>query len=79
MKATLTYTDATERTYTIPNDNLSEEDAATIRAAVAAFNAQASVAGSNVYQTFVSEDGYPPSAITNAQIVITTEEVIYNG
>lgn len=77
IKITMAYQDASERTYTI-NDvgTLVPTD---VKTAILAFNSAASVDNSNVKKTFVSNDGAAIISITKAQIVQSTEEVIYNG
>lgn len=78
VKVKLGYGDSTTRTYTMPfNGNIN--DTAPVKAAITAFNTAASISGSDVKRTFVSDDGSQTTGIVEAQIVVTTEEVLYNA
>ena len=78
IKLTAIYTDYEERTINIPN-KYGFEDHASIKAAIANFNAAAASIGSSVNQTFVSNGGASIARIKAAEIVETTEEVIYSA
>lgn len=77
IKVTMAYSDANSRTYSI--DDVGTVDVASVKAAITAFNQAASIEGSNVKKTFVSDEGAPVTSITQGRIVQTTEEVLYNG
>lgn len=70
----LSYADYTERTYKI--NWTGNTDIAT---KIKAFNNAASNDASTVTQTFLSENGARPVAITDATTIVKTEEVIYNA
>lgn len=78
IKLTAIYTDYEERTINIPN-KYGFEDYASIKSAIANFNAAAASIGSSVNQTFVSNGGASIARIKAAEIVETTEEVIYSA
>lgn len=69
-----TYGDFTERNYKI-NWNGNTDIANKIKA----FNTAASDTTSSVAQTFLSENGSPITAITEATTITKTEEVIYSA
>lgn len=74
VNLTMTYGDYTERTYKINwNGN------ADIANKIKAFNAAASNDASSVSQTFLSENGARPTAITEAVTIIKTEDEIYHA
>ena len=73
----MTYTDYSDRTYNLPTEYLQQADA--VKAKIAAFNTAATITGSDVAKTFLSENGAPVSGITAAEIVTVEEKVIYNG
>ncbi len=68
------YGDYTERTYKIRWQG--NTDLAT---RIKAFNAAASNNASSVAQTFLSENGSPIVAITDATTIVKTEEEIYHA
>lgn len=71
------YTDYSERTYSLPTEYV--QQSTTVKTKIQAFNTAAAIASSDVAKTFLSENGAPVSAITNAEIVTVTEEVVYSG
>lgn len=76
----LTYSDYTDRTYKIPvRGEMSQETYNAAKEQIRAFNTAAANVGSSVKQTFVSVNGQPVTGITDATLVTTEEEVIYNG
>lgn len=77
VKTTLTYQDASTRTYTI--DAPANIDTTQAKAQIAAFNVAAATGTSDINKTFVSDFGNPVTMISSAEIVTTTEEEIYNG
>lgn len=77
IKPTLIYSDASTRTYSITAP--AALDPAQVKTQIAAFNGAASTGTSDINKTFVSDFGYPVTMIREAEIVITTEEEIYNG
>lgn len=85
MRVRMLYVDNSERLYTMDlGDSINET--ATYNAVVAnakarliAFNQAAADTTSNVAQTFVSNSGARVESITEAEIVTTEEEEIYNG
>ena len=78
IKLTAIYTDYEERNINIPN-NFAPEDSASIKAAISNFNTAAASVGSSVNQTFVSNNGASIARIKAAEVVDTTEEVIYSA
>ena len=78
IKLTAIYTDYEERTFNIPN-NWQPEDYASIKSAIANFNTAAASIGSSVNQTFVSNGGASIARIKAAEVIETTEEVIYSA
>lgn len=77
IKTTLVYADANTRTYTIPATSTITPAAA--KAQIAAFNAAAATGTSDINKTFVSDTGQPVTMISEADLVRTTEEVIYSA
>ena len=85
MRIRMLYVDNSERLYTITlGDSINET--ATYNAVVAnaktrivAFNQAAADTTSNVAKTFISNSGARVEEITEAEIVTTEEEEIYNG
>lgn len=78
LKVTIAYLDATSRNYTIQNV-ASDIDPDDVKAQITAFNQAAEQTGSNVQQTFVSDNGARITTISGAEIITIEEEVIYNG
>lgn len=76
MNVELTYMDYAKRTYKIPYQ--SGQTTAAAKAAIANFNTAAQTDGSDVRQTFISENGAPVASINSATIVERTEDVIYS-
>ncbi len=74
LRLTMTYGDYTERNY-----NIKWQNNADVATKVKAFNTAAQSAGSTVAQTFLSENGAAPTAITAATAITKTEEVIYSA
>lgn len=74
LKLTLTYGDYTERNY-----NIAWQNNADVAQKVKAFNTAAQNSESTVAQTFLSENGAAPTAITAATTIVKTEEVIYSA
>ena len=70
----MSYADYTERTYKINWEGNTD-----ISTKIKAFNAAADNDASSVTQTFRSENGARPVAITEATTIIKTEEVIYDA
>lgn len=70
----LSYADYTERTYKIEWRGNTD-----IAAKIKAFNQAATNDASTVTQTFLSENGARPVAITDATTVVKTEEEIYHA
>lgn len=70
----MTYADYTERTYKI-----NWQGNADVADKIKAFNAAASNDAGSVAQTFLSENGARPTAITDATTIIKTEEEIYHA
>lgn len=80
MQVGLIYTDLTERTYKIPyNMDSSAEALGYAKEAIRNFNTAAATAGSEVNQTFLSDDGAPVARVKNATLIVKREDVIYNG
>lgn len=77
IKLTMLYEDFTERTYSIPVYNT--PNPTSVKENVWAFNDDASISGSDLQKTFISENGLPVMQISTAQIVTVEEEVIYSG
>lgn len=77
IKTTLTYSDASTRTYSITAP--AALDPAQVKAQVATFNTAAATGTSDINKTFVSDFGNPVTMISQAEIVTTTEEEIYSG
>lgn len=77
IRTTLTYADGTTRTYTLPTSESATAQIAKER--IAAFNTAAATGTSDVNKTFVSDLGQSVAAITEAEIVTKTEEVIYSA
>lgn len=74
IKLTMTYDDYTERNYTTTWQGNTD-----IANRIKAFNAAAADPQSSVSQTFLSENGAGPTAITDATTIIKTEEEIYHA
>lgn len=70
----LTYEDYTERTYKTAWQGNTD-----IANRIKAFNTAAANDASSVAQTFLSENGARPTAITEATTIIKTEEEIYHA
>lgn len=70
----LTYEDYTERTYKIP-----WQGNADVTTRIKQFNTAAAIDQSSVRYTFLSENGAPPTAITEATTIVKTEEEIYHA
>lgn len=70
----LTYADYTERTYKTKWQGNTD-----IATRIQAFNAAAANPDSSVSQTFLSENGARPTAITEATTITKTEEEIYHA
>lgn len=78
LKLTMLYSDSDTRTYTI-NDLDSEKIVIDdVKTKIKAFNQAAATDNSDVKKTFISDDGYNVTEISEAEIVTTTEEVIYS-
>lgn len=73
----MTYGDYSTRNYKIPMTD--EATATTAREQIAAFNEAASVSGSSIANTFISENESPVVRISSGTIIQTTEEVLYSG
>ena len=79
IQVELTYTDYTTRNYKIPvKGELTDDTLDTAKAGIRAFNAAASSASSATAQTFLSASGAPVGSITDATLISTETEVIYN-
>lgn len=74
VRVKLTYQDYTERNY-----NIKWKNNADVTAKIKAFNTAAADASSSVSQTFLSENGARPTAITEATTIVKTEEEIYHA
>lgn len=77
-----TYGDYTERNYKVPFVGYTGEGAMTadqVAAKIHEFNTAAASASSSVQQTFLSENGAPITAITEAVIVTREETQIYHA
>lgn len=74
VKLKLTYQDYTERNYNIKWRNNND-----VADKIRAFNTAAADANSAVSQTFLSENGARPTAITEATTIVKTEEEIYHA
>ncbi len=74
IKLTMTYDDYTERSYTTKWQGNTD-----IANRIKAFNTAAADPQSSVSQTFLSENGAGPTAITDATTIIKTEEEIYHA
>ncbi len=80
IQVELTYTDYTKRNYRIPfKGEVTAENITAAKAAIEAFNTAAGAASSAVAMTFISDDGAVVGGITDATIIQTTEEDIYNA
>ena len=77
MQIKLNYDDGLTRTYKIPNVNYSYPSAS-IRSAVTAFNAEATVGG-DTNLVFVSKDNGNCTGVESVTIIQTTEELIYGN
>lgn len=76
INTTLTYTDYSQRTYKIPVQDGTTNEA--MKTALRNFNVAAASASSSVAQTFLSDGGAPVASINEAVIVERTEDVIYS-
>lgn len=74
VRVKLTYHDYTERNYNIKWNGTSD-----VANKIRAFNTAAADTNSSVYQTFLSENGAGPTAITEATTIVKTEEEIYHA
>lgn len=80
MQVGLIYNDLSERTYKIPyNMDSSAEALGYVKEAIRNFNTAAATAGSEVNQTFLSDDGATVARVKNATLIVKREDVIYNG
>lgn len=80
MQVGLIYNDLSERTYKIPyNMDSSAEALGYAKEAIRNFNTAAATAGSEVNQTFLSDDGATVARVKNATLIVKREDVIYNG
>lgn len=77
LNLTISYIDATTRTYKLPTVNL--QQSSTVKPLIQAFNAAAADSTSDIAKTFISENGMAPVGITEAQIITVEEEVLYSG
>lgn len=77
IKLTMSYADYGTRSYTLPV--YTAPNSTNVKSAIAAFNAAANTAESDVAKTFISDYGAAPIGITEAEIDTITEEVIYSG
>lgn len=81
MQVGLIYNDLSERTYKIPYNmgDTSAEALGYVKEAIRNFNTAAAQAGSEVNQTFLSDDGATVARVKNATLVVKREDVIYGG
>lgn len=74
IRLKITYADYTERNYTTAWQGNTD-----IATRIRAFNTAAADPQSSVSQTFLSENGAGPTAITEATTIVKTEEEIYHA
>lgn len=81
IKLELGYADGDTRSYSIrhPNDNYDSDFISHMKTRIAAFNEAAGTENSAVKKTFISDGGSPTTGIVGAEIVVVSEEVIFNG
>lgn len=83
IKAKFAYADATTRIYTIDINHIPDAQLSTFAnhavARVNAMNTAAEDTSSSVAQTFVSNNGARLTKISELSVVMSDEEVIYNG
>lgn len=76
IKLGIIYTDYSDRTYNINNNNAAANE---VKEKIAAFNTAAADPNSSVAKTFISEGGAPVARISEADMIYTQEDVIYRG
>lgn len=79
LRLTLAYTSKSETTYAYTVDDSLGADAQGVKERIQQFNQAAADTNSDVYKTFVDNDGANIESITGAEIRTIESEVIYNG